>query len=236
MAVKKVSVPDIGTVHLYKRRGIKGMRLSITHEGAVRVSLPYWVPYAAGLDFAASKREWIRSQQVVPAPLRHGGRIGKAHRVAFIPEAGRTAIATRIMNDGEIRIQHPAHLPPESVTVQVAAQRASIRALKSQAKKLLPQRLETLARQHGFTYQDVAIKQLKSRWGSCNDEQDIALNCFLMQLPWHLIDYVLLHELMHTRIMAHGSVFWDELAHYVPNLKSIRKEIRQHRPILIAVE
>lgn len=234
MAVKKVSVPDLGTIHLYKRRGIKSLRLSITHEGEIRVSLPYWVPYAAGMEFAASKREWIRTQQIMPQPLRHGGRIGKAHRVAFVPEVGRTAIATRITSDGEIRIQHPAHLLPGDKAVQQAAQRASIRALKTQAKKLLPQRLATLASTHGFTYGDVSIKQLKSRWGSCNDQKDIALNCFLMQLPWHLIDYVLLHELLHTRIMAHGAVFWEELAEYVPNLKVIRKEIKAYRPALSA--
>ncbi len=233
MAMKSVTVPDLGTVQLYKRRGVRSLRLSIGHDGSVRVSLPYWLPYAAGADFALKQRQWIKSQQVATTPLQHGARIGKAHRVVFIPEAGRTTLTTRITSSGEVRVFHPSGMTPHDLSIQKAAERASIRALKQQGEKLLPQRLHSLAAQHGFEYRNVQVKQLKSRWGSCSSERDIALNCFLMQLPWHLIDYVLLHELMHTRIMAHGSIFWTELERYVPNLKAVRKEIKSYRPALL---
>jgi len=232
MSVKKVEVPQLGTVHLYKRRGTRSLRLSIGHSGDIRVSLPPWVPYKVAAEFAASKTAWIKSKQVTVTPLAHGNRIGKAHHVAFIPEPGRQALATRITTAGEIRVYMPADLPIDHTDVQQAAHRASIRALKQQGDRLLPQRLRLLANQHGFSYGTVSVKQLKSRWGSCSEQKDIALNCFLMQLPWHLIDYVLLHELMHTRIMAHGPAFWDELENYIPNLKAIRKEIKAYRPML----
>lgn len=234
MAVKSVTVPELGTVQLYKRRGVRGLRLSIGHDGSVRVSMPYWLPYAAGAEFARKQLDWIRSKQIASTPLKQGSRIGKAHRIVFIPEVGRSTLATRITSTGEVRILHPPDLDSTEPAVQRAAERASLRALKQQAEKLLPLRLRDLARQHGFTYRNVSVKQLKSRWGSCSSEKDIALNCFLMQLPWHLIDYVLLHELMHTRIMAHGPEFWGELEQYVPNLKSIRKEMKAHRPVLLA--
>src|SRR5262245_28797380 len=130
MAVKTVSVPDIGTVQLYKRRGVRSLRLSIGHDGAIRVSMPYWLPYTAGAEFAWTKRDWIKSKQVLAEPLRHGGRIGKAHRLNFVAETGRTAMATRITNSGEIRIYHPTHLKPEDKAVQKAAEKASIRALR----------------------------------------------------------------------------------------------------------
>ena len=234
MPVKQVIVPDLGPVSLYKRRGTRSLRLSIGHNGDIRVSLPYWVPYTVGAEFAASKRDWIKAQQTVPVPLAHGSRIGKAHRLYFLYESERKTLATRISGDGDIRVLLPAGLATESKEVQKAAERASIRALKQQAERLLPQRLATLARQHGFSYGEVSVKQLKSRWGSCNEQRDIALSCFLMQLPWHLIDYVLLHELTHTRIMAHGPRFWTELEQYIPDLKAIRKEIKAHRPVLVA--
>lgn len=233
MAMKSVVVPELGTVQLYKRKDVRSLRLSIGHDGSVRVSMPYWLPYAAGADFARKQREWIASKQTTSAPLKHGTRIGKAHRVVFIPEIGRTTLSTRITSGGEVRIFHPSHLAPYDQSIQKAAQHASIRALKQQGEKLLPQRLRSLAQQHGFEYQSVQIKQLKSRWGSCSSERAIALNCYLMQLPWHLIDYVLLHELMHTRIMTHGVVFWVELANYVPNLKTVRKEMKSYRPVLL---
>lgn len=234
MATKTVTVSDLGPVQLHKRKGIRALRLSIGHDGAVRVSMPYWLPYAAGEEFAKSRRDWIKSRQVVAKPMQHGCRIGKTHRMVFIPEAGRTTFATRITSSGEVRVFHPAHLASHEPAVQKAAKRASIRALKQQSEKLLPQRLRVLAERHGFEYRKVSVKQLKSRWGSCSSEKDIALNCFLMQLPWHLIDYVLLHELMHTRIMAHGSVFWNELEQYIPDLKTIRKEMKTYRPVLLA--
>lgn len=233
MAVKIVNIAGLGPVHLYKRRGTRGIRLSINHDGEVRVSMPHWVPYRVGAEFATSKRNWIKTKQQPAVELRHGSRIGKAHHLAFITQPERRALATRVTTSGEIRIYMPAHLLPEHAEVQQAAQRASIRALRQQAEKLLPQRLQTLAAHHGFAYQDVAVKQLKSRWGSCTEQGNIALSSFLMQLPWHLIDYVIMHELLHTRIMAHSPAFWDELAQYVPNLPAIRKEIRTYRPTLL---
>jgi predicted metal-dependent hydrolase len=55
---------------------------------------------------------------------------------------------------------------------------------------------------------------------------------YLMQLPWHLIDYVLLHELTHTKVMQHGTPFWQELERHVPHAKRLRGEIREFHPIL----
>lgn len=232
MATKSITVPNLGTVKLYKRKGLRSIRLSVGHDSTVRVSLPYWLPFSAGVDFVHKQRVWIKSQQHDDTVLYDGSRIGKAHRLTFIPEQSRITTVSRIASNGEIRIFYPSELDITDRGVQDTAQRASIRALKQQSKKLLPQRLRYLARQHEFEYRNVHIKQLKSRWGSCSQERDIVLNCFLMQLPWHLIDYVLLHELVHTKIMAHGTVFWSELGQYVPNLKQARKEMKSYRPIL----
>ena len=55
-----------------------------------------------------------------------------------------------------------------------------------------------------------------------------------MQLPWHLIDYVMLHELTHTKVMQHGAPFWRELELHVPHAKQLRKEIGEYHPILSA--
>ena len=233
MPVKTVSIPDMGTIHLYKRRGSRALRLSVTDQGKIRVSLPHWVPYQSAVDFAHSRKDWIRSQLNEPVALAHGDRIGKAHRIVFLPDAARITVTTRIVGS-EIRIHHPKELMESDHSVQAAAQNASVRALKTQAEKLLPQRIEKLAAHHGFRYRSIRIKRLKSRWGSCSSDGEIVLNAFLMQLHWHLIDYVLLHELMHTRIMAHGPTFWNELESYVPNLKAVRNEIKNHRPILLA--
>jgi predicted metal-dependent hydrolase len=236
MSTKQISIPEIGTVTLYKRRGNRSLRLSIGPGGEIRVSLPYWLPYKAGEQFVLSKAPWIAQNRAKPvAALHHGHAIGKAHRLYFDQQAVATKISSRVAAN-EVRVSFPAIYAPHDQAVQNAAQKAAIRALKKEAEALLPQRLEALASQTGFNYANVAIKQLKSRWGSCNTYKEITLNLFLMQLPWHLIDYVLVHELTHTKIMRHGAPFWKEMERHLPNAKQLRKQMGAYHPILSPVE
>lgn len=232
MATKIVEIPEIGQITLYKRRGNRSLRLSVSADGEIRVSLPSWVPYKAGEQFARSKADWIAAhRQPKTEGLKHGQAIGKAHRLHFEPSAMATRVSTRL-NQNRIHITHPPAYQTLHPEVQKAAQTASIRALRKEAEQLLPQRLRDLARQTGYTYSSVGVKQLKSRWGSCSAKQEIVLNLFLMQLPWHLIDYVILHELAHTKVMRHGPPFWRELERHVPRARALRKEISNHHPIL----
>jgi predicted metal-dependent hydrolase len=234
MATKHVTIPNIGPVTLYKRKGNQSIRLSISLEGEIRVSMPHWLPYKAGEEFAASKAVWLAThQQKRVSMLEHGQHIGKAHRLYFEPGTGKSASAR--VTPTEIRIHHPRHAAISDESVQKRARVASIRALRQEAEHLLPGRLRRLAQEHGFDFRSVQVKQLKSRWGSCSSEQDITLNLFLMQLPWHLIDYVLLHELTHTRVMQHGQPFWDVLEEHLPNARARRQEINTHQPILSAI-
>ncbi|HET8992036.1 MAG TPA: M48 family metallopeptidase, partial [Candidatus Saccharimonadales bacterium] len=65
--------------------------------------------------------------------------------------------------------------------------------------------------------------------GSCDQSKNITLNLYLMQLPWHLIDYVLLHELTHTVVFKHGPDFWAEMDKYLPDSKSLRSEMKDYK-------
>lgn len=235
MATKTINIPDIGDVTLYKKRGNRSLRLSIGHNGQIRVSMPYWLPYAAGEQFAISKADWISAnrQQNTTALLEHGHAIGKTHRLYFEAGPASNKVATRIEGNA-IRVSYPRTYDAQDDPVQQAAHRASLRALRKEAQALLPQRLQTLATQYGFTYKSVGVKPLKSRWGSCTSEKDIVFNIFLMQLPWHLIDYVIVHELTHTKIMQHGAPFWAEMERHLPNAKSLRKQTAGYQPVLKA--
>lgn len=83
-----------------------------------------------------------------------------------------------------------------------------IEILRKQAKLTLPKRLQELAELHGFNYSGVRINSARTRWGSCSGKKHINLSLFLMILPGELSDYVLLHELCHTKEMNHGPRFW----------------------------
>jgi predicted metal-dependent hydrolase len=232
VATKQIELDGIGTVMLYKRRGNRSLRLSIGTAGEIRVSMPYWLPYKAGEQFALSKAAWIAMHRMpVAVGLQTGQMIGKAHRLLFSPSARASKVMTRI-KDNQIEVSFPEHMEYDEPDVQKAAHTAAIRALRKEAEQLLPMRLRQLAEQSGFSFHSVAVKQLKSRWGSCSAHQDIILNLFLMQLPWHLIDYVLMHELTHTKVMQHGAPFWQEMERHVPHAKRLRKEIGDYHPVL----
>jgi len=106
-------------------------------------------------------------------------------------------------------------------------------ALRQQAKAVLPAQLAKLAELHGFHYSNIKIRKSRSRWGSCSSKKTINLSFYLMLLPDHLIEYVLLHELCHTIQMNHGTAFWTLLDKCTQNnARKLRKEIRKYRPNL----
>tara|TARA_B100002051_G_C16675363_1_gene606807 strand:- start:479 stop:1027 length:549 start_codon:yes stop_codon:yes gene_type:complete len=100
---------------------------------------------------------------------------------------------------------------------------------KENARQLLTKRLYELAQKYDFQYNKVSIRSQKTRWGSCSSKNNISLNKKLLHLPNDLIDYILLHELVHTRVKNHSKDFWNELETVVPNARSIDKQLREYQ-------
>ena len=105
----------------------------------------------------------------------------------------------------------------------------SVGVKKEEAKGKLTGRLEHLARKHGFTYNRVFIRNQKTRWGSCSSQNNIGLNMQTFRLPEELMDYVILHELVHTRVKNHSIDFWAELDTWVVDGKRLASRLRQYR-------
>jgi predicted metal-dependent hydrolase len=99
---------------------------------------------------------------------------------------------------------------------------------KARAKEVLVARLTELANKFGFQFNRVHIRNQKTRWGSCSRNNDISLNMKIMALSEEMRDYVLMHELVHTKIYNHSSKFWAELNEYVPEAKAKGKQLRQY--------
>ena len=97
------------------------------------------------------------------------------------------------------------------------------------ARKILCRRIGELAQLHNFVYNRVSIRKQKTRWGSCSSKNNINLNANLLHLPSELMDYVLLHELVHTKIKDHSKDFWDELNTVVPNARQIDKKLKDYQ-------
>jgi predicted metal-dependent hydrolase len=97
---------------------------------------------------------------------------------------------------------------------------------RMKARRKIVERLEHLAEKHGFKYNRIFVRNQKTRWGSCSCKGNISLNIKLVKLPGELMDYVILHELVHTRVMNHSSDFWDELDKLVVDRKGLRSRLR----------
>ena len=115
---------------------------------------------------------------------------------------------------------------PDNHLVQNKAKNAILRALKKEAEVLFHPRLKELAAIHGFNYRELQLRYLKSRWGSCSSKSDITLNTMLLTLPWELIDHVILHELLHTKVLKHGPEFWEEFERLAPGARKPSKRLK----------
>ncbi len=103
--------------------------------------------------------------------------------------------------------------------------------LRKKAKTYLPKRLEEIAQQFGYKYNKVALKFMKSRWGSCSFKNNINLNISLMTLEKELIDYVLLHELVHTVEKNHSETFWARVLTHMPDARIRRRALKSRKVI-----
>lgn len=229
MAVKQKDIEGIGLVVFQKRRGTRSVRINIQGH-SVRVTLPHWITYREAERFVVSRQEWINSHKQEKLVLANGALVGKKLQITVIHDDIEKP-KTRVTHD-LIKVTLPTSYAVEDDHSQDVIERACERALSREAKELITPRIHDLAFEHGFEYNSLHFKKLKRRWGSCDAEQNIILNVYLTQLPWELIDYVLLHELTHTRHLHHGEDFWQQLTELLPDAKQLRAQLHEYHPQL----
>lgn len=131
---------------------------------------------------------------------------------------------------GVMQVVCPPHADFADEDLQNWLRKVIEESLRRNAKEILPARLELLSKQAGLPYTSVKINSSQGRWGSCSARKNINLSYFLLLLPTHLIDYVLLHELCHTREMNHSERFWALLNQLTGGKAlQLRKELRGYR-------
>ena len=105
-----------------------------------------------------------------------------------------------------------------------------IRSLKEKAEEFLPAELERLSETFGFRYKSCKIGKSRTQWGSCSFSGTIILSFYTMLLPLKLIQYILLHELCHTKEMNHSSRFWQLMDKVTDGQAlQLRKELKKNR-------
>lgn len=209
------------------------VRIRVTEDGVIRASLPKRAPLYMVRELLDGSRDEIRQLVMTQRSKRirysDGMAIGHSHRLNI----GHADIGNprKKIQHQEIAVTLPRdwlvddHRAQSFISTQVRA------ALRREAMAYLPRRLRYLADQHGFSYERERFGNQSGRWGSCSTSGTISLNVALMNLPHALIDYVLVHELAHTRQMNHSRDFWDIVERCMPDFREHRKLLKTMSPI-----
>ena len=96
------------------------------------------------------------------------------------------------------------------------------------AMEELPRRVLELAAQYECQVRRVVIRNQRTRWGSCSCHGAISLNWRLIQLPAHVRDYIIIHELMHLRHLNHSPRFWAEVEKSCPDYRTAEDWLKRH--------
>lgn len=221
---------EFGEIVVKKRSLAKTVSLKIAPDGRIQITMPPYAPLLAAKALIKTSRKQIRelvSQYREKLSYTENQQIGKSHHLLIQTTAKHSSVkivGTQIL--AEINEAESV----ESATNQQLIRSKILAALRKEAKSYLPRRLSFLAKEHGFSFARSKITHSSSRWGSCSSSGTISLNIGMMNLPFELIDYVIIHELCHTRHMNHSTKFWDEVYKFDPQYKMHRNELKKYSP------
>ncbi|MBV6415699.1 MAG: hypothetical protein CMLOHMNK_00212 [Steroidobacteraceae bacterium] len=217
------------------RHSRRARRLSVrVHVGGrVEVVVPPRTAERTVREFVARHREWIearreRALRDRPAPAAFPpasidlAAFGESWELRQVPGPGRARLIARLMSGegprGRLEL-HGAPAGPDMVRPLLRAW-VGIRA----GAGLAP-RLAALAQAAGFRYGRMVVRRQRTRWGSCSTRGTISLNaCLAFQRP-EVVQYLLLHELAHTRHMNHSAAFWRLVAAHEPDWRALDREL-----------
>ncbi len=233
MPVKIIHIPEIGDVTFTPNTRSRSIRLRVKPDQTVHVTFPRYVSLQEANRFAEDHKDWISRQK-----LRMKSRVSSLSEDN--PIKTRSFTIQFQQHSGKFMVRQAKNLVtlfyPEGHDLNDPESREKVRRVidtvyRIEAREYLPGRLAKLAEQCGFRYNGLTIRNNKSNWGSCSSRNTISLNLQLMKLPDHLIDFILLHELVHTRVKNHGPGFWKMLDTVTGGqAKQLTKEVKKYSP------
>ncbi|MDR0835358.1 MAG: M48 family metallopeptidase [Tannerella sp.] len=230
---KTINGGELGMIILRRSSSAKHYSLRIK-DGQVIGTMPQRGSERELLAFIEQKRAWL-NRMLQNSPKRTvWNESTDLQTYTFRVLIFRVALANFYMSlkEGILHIACPEETDFESEQVQELLQSMFEKALRHEALRTLPFRLQTLAALHSFSYTGPTIRNTQTRWGSCSSQKHINLSLSLMLLPEHLIDYVLLHELCHTVEMNHGDRFRQLMDKVTGGqAHALRQELKNFRKI-----
>lgn len=171
-----------------------------------------------------------------------------------IIRSDRKTIGIQIMPDGSVVVRCPKrmrlddirrfvesksdwiekHLAGREVSAPEKLTEPELKLLREKTRQLVTARVKHYAAIIGVTYNQIAIRTQRTRWGSCSSKGNLNFNCLLGLAPPEVLDYVVVHELCHLIEMNHSKQFWDAVERIIPDYKVHRKWLKDNGNKLIA--
>jgi predicted metal-dependent hydrolase len=229
----RIELGGVGVAYVVKRRRRRGAITLTIDERGLRVGAPSRASHDAIEQLLRRHANWVLKklaewrQRKVPPPAWRDGDVlmllGNPLRLTLLPENRQIGA-----DEQRLLIGNATATPP-------AIAHAVVVWLRQQALPCFRQRIAHYHPQIGVAAPEVRLSDARTRWGSCHSNGRIRLNWRLIQMPLHLIDYVVAHELAHLREMNHSPRFWQTVACMVPDYAARKAEMKTggHRYLLV---
>lgn len=211
------------TLHIVFRPRARRYLLSLRPDGAARLVIPRRGDECEGLRFLERSEEWLlkrvaqwHSKSEARQPWTNGARfLFRGEEVPLRVES-ETSLC---FADQAIVVRHAW---PDYRDVVMAH-------LRKIAERELPVRTRELALLHGIAIRRVTVRAQTTRWGSCSARGTISLNWRLIQAPAYVVDYLIIHELMHRREMNHSARYWKWVATACPDYRRAEQWLKSRQ-------
>lgn len=227
MPITTINIPDIGDVEFSKNPRAKSIRIHI-NGSKVKVTYPRYVSRLLAKSYVISKKTWVNQHRTTSHTFYSGDLIGKQHKLVL--ENTNSEKFTSKTSDDTLLVKVPAKIGQQSLLAQSKIKKKIEQILKTECEDLITKRVKDIAYENILNFKSINYKKLTRRWGSCDNKHNVIINIYLVQLPWDLINYVIVHELAHTVELNHSPKFWQIVESILPQYRIAKKKLKDHSP------
>jgi hypothetical protein len=214
------------------RKGIKNMHLSVyPPTGRIRIAVPLNIDDEAVKLFAISKLSWIKKNQRKFEKQERQTSRKFAERESHYFEGKRYLLrVTESDAAPKVIIKNKTHIDLFVRPNTSIEQRQIIlnEWYRKRLKNIIPSLIAKWEKVIGVTVHDWGVKQMKTKWGTCNIEQKrIWVNLELAKKPMHCLEYIVVHEMIHLLERHHNDRFLKYLDEFIPNWKYYKEELNR---------
>ena len=204
----------------------KTLALEINKNADLIVRAPALFPLKMIQAFVSEKQNWIRAKQD-----QQRQKLAESRQKSF--QNGESFLFLGERYELMIREQYAAKFTFQKGFVMCASVAHNSEALLTnwyhqEAQKKLLQRVSHYAQSHDLEYNEIKITRAKKRWGSCSSQKNLNFSWRLIMAPLEVIDYVVVHELAHTKEMNHSKRFWDLVEALYPRYQMPKKWLKNN--------